>query len=305
MRKRLRILLAFALVLVLGVFAWVMLRTGEREPLYQGRPLSYWLQGYVPTRTFPPATNAIPGPTRAEAKAAVEYLGTNAIPTLLRLLSTRDFPLATRLYQIAQRQRFIHIPYTDPWERAQEAEWGFWELGPKLTVAAPQLIELFDLHPTIMSHQIIPDILGRIDPPVKAAVPMLVKATTDSDSFVRNNSVFALGRIHIEPALAVPALIKCLDDPTDYIRAHAARALAAFGQDARPAVPALVKLLAREGTNGIPANAVLRAPPGDFDTIYGPNPGANWAGGAIDVVGPTTQALKIIDPEAAVQAGIK
>jgi len=307
MRKRSRILLRLSLVLILGGFAWLMLRPNEPEPLYQGKPLSYWLQGFSPSYNLPrynnPPTNANTSPTRAEAQAAVQHLGTNAIPTLLRFMSTPDTSLLAEFFQLVQRQRFIHIPYTSSWERAQEAERGFYELGPKMVWGVPQLIQIFDQHRSRTSRQMVPDILGRINPPAKEAVPMLVKATTDPDTFVRNNSVFALGQIHAEPALVVPALIKCLDDPASYTRAHAARALAAFGQDARPAVPALLKLLAREGTNSAPTSA-LSGMSGNFDTIRGPHP-TTIPFGPFDVAGPVISALKTIDPEAAAQAGIK
>jgi hypothetical protein len=298
--------MALAFVLVLGAFAWAMPQPGETEPIYQGKPLSYWLQGYLPSRTFPRASNANPWPTRAEATAAVQHLGTNAIPTLLHLLSTRDFPLATRLMQMAQRQHFIHISYTSSWECANEASSGLTDLadnwGLEVPQLVPQLMQLFEKHPNTVSRQVVPVLLGRIGPPAKAAVPMLLRATTDPDDYVRNNAVYALGQIHAQPALTVPALIKSLDDSADFTRMNAARALASFSQDARPAVPALLRLLAREQTNSVTNSGAIQ----NFNSIWGPSvnsPRKFWPN--IDVLGPTTEALRTIDPDAAAQAGIK
>jgi hypothetical protein len=296
MRKRSRILLALSLVLVLGGFAWVMLRPGQPEPLYKGKPLSYWLQGYSPSQTYPPGAKLTVGPTRAEAQAAVQHLGTNAIPTLLRFLSTPEYPFETKVMQMAQRQRFIHIAYTSSWERANEANAGFADLGLDETSAVPQLIKLFERHPNMVSRQVVPAILGQIGLPAKAAVSMLIKATTDADDYVRNNAVYALGTIHSEPALTVPVLVKSLEDTNDYTRMNAARALAAFGQNARPAVPALLKLLAQERTKIVTNSGSVQ----NFNSIWGPgaNSGAKlWI--SIDVVGPTIEAIKSIDPEAA------
>jgi HEAT repeat protein len=127
--------------------------------------------------------------------------------------------------------------------------------------------------------------------------------------YIRNNAVFALGQIGAQPAMVVPALTRCLEDPFDNTRANAANALAVFKKDARSAVPALLKLLAREQTN----STVISGTPGNFNTVWGtppPAPGraaarALFGSANIDVLGPTTAALKAIDPEAAAQAGIK
>jgi hypothetical protein len=45
MRKRVRIALAVLLVAVGGVIASQVCR--QREPVYQDKPLSVWLQGYI------------------------------------------------------------------------------------------------------------------------------------------------------------------------------------------------------------------------------------------------------------------
>ena len=43
MRKRVKIALAVLVVLLLAVFGWELSRRREPEPVYQGKPLSYWL----------------------------------------------------------------------------------------------------------------------------------------------------------------------------------------------------------------------------------------------------------------------
>ncbi|MGO8928675.1 MAG: hypothetical protein ACLQU3_17540, partial [Limisphaerales bacterium] len=43
MQKRVHIALAVLLVMLVGVIAWQVLRLREREPVYQGKPLSVWL----------------------------------------------------------------------------------------------------------------------------------------------------------------------------------------------------------------------------------------------------------------------
>jgi hypothetical protein len=170
MRKWSRILPVLLLVAILSVIFWLMLRPREAEPLYQGKPLTYWLHGFVPG--YQPYTNAQPGPTYQEAHAAVEYLGTNAIPTLLRLLRTSDSPLIEGLSSLAQRQHFVRVPYTPPWTLIQEASLGFGALGTNARSAVPQLMQIYDQHPSAISRQIVPSIISQIGPPAESAVPL-------------------------------------------------------------------------------------------------------------------------------------
>jgi HEAT repeats len=293
------------LVAVLGTVIWLMFHLVEPEPQYQGKPLTYWLQGFSPA--YPPATNGYARPTYQEARDAVENLGTNAIPVLLRLLRTPDNPLKDWFFRLVQRQHIIRISYapTQTFALVNEAKAAFDELAGKGVAAMPQLMKIYDQHPNVYSRQIVPAILAGIGPPAKPAIPLLLRATTDADSYVRNNAVYALGRIGAEPALAVPALTKCLEDPADFTRANAAGALATLGTNARPAIPVLIKLLAREQTNSAAVTLPTSGRPGNFTTVWGGHPGGGFFGNPIDVIGPTTAALKTIDPEAAAKAGIK
>ena len=82
MRKRVQVALAFVLVATAGVIVWQGLR--EREPVYQGKPLSVWLQRYNTHGSF---IGLRPEPMADEA---VRQIGTNAIPTLLHMLRAHD-----------------------------------------------------------------------------------------------------------------------------------------------------------------------------------------------------------------------
>jgi HEAT repeats len=305
MRKWSRILAALLVVAVLGGLAWLLLRPREPEPMYEGKPLTYWLQAFSPYYDQPISGAA--GPTTENANDAVRLLRTNAIPTLLRLLKTPDAPLTSWFFGLLRKQHFIPIHYTSPLGLPNEASEGFKVLGIECECSVlPELMQIYNRHPNMKSRQVIPDILADIGPRAKVAVPLLVSATSDADAYMRNNSVYALGRIGGEPSLIVPVLIRCLEDPANYTRAKAAEALAAFGTNAKPAVPALLKLLAREQTN----STVMTGAPGNlgyFSTISGPNP--TVAGplgmGPINVIGPVTAALKATDPEAASKAGVR
>src|SRR5579872_4898885 len=93
-----RIVLIVLFAAILGGFAWDVLR--QREPVYQGKPLSVWLEGYERG-----------GWARQNADEAVRQAGTNAIPTLLRMLQEKDSPMMLKLVALARRQHFIKIKY--------------------------------------------------------------------------------------------------------------------------------------------------------------------------------------------------
>jgi hypothetical protein len=103
MQKRGQFALAVLLVAIGGVIAWQILRGREHEPVYRGKRLSLWLN-------YRTALKA------QEAHDAVRQAGTNAIPTLLRMLRAKDSGLKVGLMNLVQRQRIITIDYT----RAEE-----------------------------------------------------------------------------------------------------------------------------------------------------------------------------------------
>lgn len=253
--KRLRIGLATLLLALLGVVVWLVLfpREGEPDPVYQGRPLSAWLDDYM-----------VPGPRmsvkgREAANAAVRHLGTNAFPMLLRRLGTKDAPVMDGFYELLKKQHFIKIHHLIARHRRMEALLAFDALGAEGKGAVPALIELYEQRSS-QSRAMVAAVIGSIGPEAKAAVPVLLSdALGGSDVFTRHGDILALGRIHSEPQQVVPALVNCLSSPDAKIRSYAALALVEFGADARSAVPKLIGLL----TDGTPevrnaAGAALR-----------------------------------------------
>src|SRR6266700_7337487 len=108
MRKRVQIALAVLFVAVGGVIAWQVLRL--REPVYQGKRLSFWLQRYSPDGDSP------------EVDEAMRIMGTKAIPTLLGNLQARDSALKQILAALG-------LHYTPAETRHMRAERGFKALG--------------------------------------------------------------------------------------------------------------------------------------------------------------------------------
>lgn len=106
------------------------------EPVFRGKPLSYWLKGFDIGR------NESAKPGYDDCVAAVRQANTNALPILLRMLRTRDTDLKQRLTRLAQRQSLIKVDYVTT-DRQRWAAWqGFMALGPEANAVIPQLTEI-------------------------------------------------------------------------------------------------------------------------------------------------------------------
>ena len=255
-------MLAILFAALVSVIAWQRLQPREREPVYQGKPLSSWLRAY----------DALEQPQQVrEAHEAVNQAGTNAIPTLLRLLRARDSALKVKLMALAQRQHFIKVEYTPATVWNWVAPFAFGESGAKAQNTVPELVEIAngDISPASKTGAIMA--LGCIGPSAKEAVPSLLRWATNANANVRSSSIVALSNIGAEPDRVVPVLINAVHDPN--FRTSAVLALENFGPDAKSAVPALLELLAAH-------NSLLE------DSVV-------------------AEALVKIDPEAAAKAGVK
>ena len=236
MSKRYRILIAISFVGILAGMTFLI--RIPQEPLYEGKRLTVWMKGY---------DSEWGTPDWKKADEAVRHLGTNAIPTLLRLLHQEDSALKLRLIRLAQKQQFIKVKDVpaDFWRR--EAMLGINALGAEAKEAVPVLVDLYEGRGS--DRCAIAVALAGIGPEARKAVPSLLRALDDSDLNVRRTAAGALGRIHAEPGTVVPALIKCLSHPDTYFKQDLAYALEGFGADAKAAVPALLELLKHPDKN--------------------------------------------------------
>ncbi len=126
-----------ALVLAtLGVLLWILLSPGEREPVYQGKTLTYWLSDFWPGRN--------PTPEKLEQdKLAVRQIGTNAIPILLKWISAKDDPVKQKMVTWISRHPWVPFHLESSVDKNMLAVSGFGILGKSQTgVAVPALVEI-------------------------------------------------------------------------------------------------------------------------------------------------------------------
>lgn len=298
MRSRFRIPLFFLPIAIVGVALWLF--APSPEPVCQGKPLGYWLAFYESG-----------GPLQADA--AVRQMGSNTTPVLIRLLQEPNPDLRDRVWAILQKCHLTKAQFAPDHLHNMDAYYAFLALGPLASNAVPRLISMLERDSSLFSQQAIPRILGKIGPSSEAAIPLLVQRTTNANAYVRVNSITALGQIHGRPQSVVPALINSLNDPFVSARIEAARSLGAFGKDAQSAVPSLLQLRHREILNAASEPAFVPLPGGGYDPRVGPNGIApsvarknlGWHVFPEDAVAAATNALKQIDPLAAVDPDVK
>lgn len=290
-----RILIAIMVIAVLALLARTAFQTPPPEPEYQGKTLSYWLDQLHPSTNYNQSA-------RNAAESVIGQIGTNAIPTFLRMLEERDSDLKIMVMGLLRKQHLIKIkPSLAPANRNFDALTGFRILGSKASNAVPQLIVIFNRDHDAFPQQAVPQILGQIGPPAAPAIPTLLRGTAHTNAYVRNNSIWALGQIHAEPKLVVPRLITCLNDSEPFVRAKAAQVLGAFGKDAESAVPSLITLWQRESTS------TASGPIGNFGTsvsISWKMSGFGMPAHGNNVADRASDALQAIDPAAADKAGV-
>ncbi len=282
-----KITLIMALTLLSAGTIYYALR--PREPEYQGKQLSIWLEEF----------DRWNGNTNAPVVWPLRRMGTNALPKLREMLRSEDSRFKKQLMKLAEKQSLVKFRFTPVSQRRRRAMYGCQALGPLAKAAIPELIELLkdkDASPFALDALIAigPETLplltealannnegircyaamalGLLGSKAPDAIPALIKSLKDKDLLVRCYAAKSLGQLGKEADLVVPVLIENLSDPNPNIRRYNAQALGAFGVRAKAAVPSLLKTL-DDQTKIVRLNAAI--------------------------------ALKQIDPEAAAKAGVK
>jgi hypothetical protein len=132
MNKRRRTALTISIAAVLGGVTWLAARVPGDEPVYEGKPLEVWLLGY-----------RSPEPGRYEKAAEITRLaGTNAIPTLLRMLEADDPPLKRNVMGFIHERSGYRVTYVSSVIRNCAAANACGQLGKQAATAVPALTRL-------------------------------------------------------------------------------------------------------------------------------------------------------------------
>lgn len=235
--NRIALLKVGSAILLLGVTVFVLVALWKSaEPSYQGQSLSRWLEQYHSALGT--------GTPSVEAEEAIRQIGTNALPTLIRMIRARDSWLQETLMKWMSKQKFVKFGLTPASKLRFQAQAGYQVLGAAAKAQVPQLIKILTNDSIAQVRQCTASALGGIGEEAKSAAPALLVTAKDQDDQVRNSSLWALSRIHSDPKLVLPGLIAALDDSFSIARENAAIALGRYGESATSAVPALVRTIA-------------------------------------------------------------
>ncbi len=258
-----RLLFGVLVALLLAAFGWQVL--GPHEPVYQGRPLSYWLD-----RQFQTGSYDLPGHP-ADATNAVRAIGARALPLLLDWTATGDSIGRRALSELAREYRFLHLPSREG--RMEMAIWAFRVLGPEAEPAVPSLARLLR-HRNASVRIAAAQALATLGPVARDAVPALLSAVVNSggvtwqDTGLRGMATTALGEIGAAAEPALPHLevltnvvsaelaamkirggsllpfIERLKDTSDQEKwGQTARLVGNLGTNGEPAIPSLLIVL--------------------------------------------------------------
>jgi hypothetical protein len=303
MGKGRRLLVIAMLLATAGVMGWLLLSSGPPEPVYKGKPLSYWLEGFDVNRTIYARTrpNGQEQPTEKQAMQVVNAVGAEGIPYLLGMLEARDSKIKLAILKLFRKQHVVKMP--DTWANQDSRAWLAWRalhhVGRGLSNSVPQLIVIFERDDWAFAQTASLALLAQTGPDAASALPVILRrGITHTNAIVRGDAIYALRTVHPEPKLAVPVLIKSLDDPDPWVRGHAARALADYGKDAEAAVPSLLELYRTESQGKVGL---------EMGSEDGPLVCPDWilwivpstpGQGSPYVKGLAGQAIRAIDPEA-------
>ena len=162
----------------------------ESEELhYQHKTLARWLKLY---QTAKPGSSE-----EAKSVAAVQAIGTNAVPELLGMLSARDV------------------------SRQQAAANGFAILGPAGAAGVPALDRLLNGTNTVVAV-LAANALGHIGVP---SLPVLLNELTNQNYNAATLATLAILDLGTNAAPAIPRFIDDLESPDHFVRERAADAL--------------------------------------------------------------------------------
>src|SRR5262249_30916181 len=139
-RRRLILILA-ALAVLAGVVTYLC---WPDEPYYGGRSLSSWLGDSVNpfARIQRGDFSMMDGSGAESTKRAVEAIGTNAIPTLLRFVQAKDSGSRRWFSAAGGYSMRSRVRITSAWEKHMMAQMGFAMLGTNALPAVPALMQL-------------------------------------------------------------------------------------------------------------------------------------------------------------------
>jgi len=206
------------------------------EPRYLGRPLRDWARNLT-LFNWPPGLKLYAELERrqrqdAEARLAIQQLGTNAVPALLRYFLRQDPAWRQAMIDRVNRQKFVRVHLRTAAEAEAQGELGLLVLGPAANGALPALARAIDDSRRGLTAIRIMAAVG------SAATPYFTNALfTQTNRAVRLALIDGLGGRGPTAPIAIPALLRCAREPDAAIREAAVCTLSTASRDETLLVP--------------------------------------------------------------------
>jgi len=262
MRSRKRLLLCLSVLVAVALALWQFWPSQKLS--YEGKALKDWVLDLGENRWNPKAT------------AAIQALGTNALPALIDAVNQRPGETREQVFSaistILQKLHLRSRPLLDAKRRAAiGALRAFDILGATASNAIPVLAKTMDTNADAIealgyigpaSIPVLTNALQRCGPQQRlhiflafcqigtnasVAVPMIIAQLQDTTSLgpypMREIAAMALGCLKSDPATVVPALTNLFQDPNSGVRMYAVQSVGEFSSRANFALPAVRQLL--------------------------------------------------------------
>jgi HEAT repeat protein len=279
---------AITLITLLTVAFW----PGEKEPEYQGKKLSEWIESGAPAPSADDDKHAI---------EAIRHIGTNALPLLLTWVEEDSFE-DTRLWRLT-RGLPLFVRDSAPvrwlvsrfWDHNYIGLRGFKLMGSQAGQAVGELATAMNqasrptadrlvfvlsyigepAFPVLKSLVIRPwsshmrqwaltyGFAGELGTNTSQAALLVAQQLNDADPAVVQGAAYGMGNFPDRADLAVPALVNCMSSRFAGVRLAAVSSIANFGTNASAAVPALMQEISdpEEIIRPWASNSLLRIAP--------------------------------------------
>jgi hypothetical protein len=222
--KRKKVTIVAAGMIVAAVLV-VVLWPGEKEPEYQGKKLSEWLDtydSYFGGSQFPTLGGM------EEAAEAVRHIGTNCVPVLLRWYCDEPSSWRTKLREILQKApgRLGRLAaYKEPsperrFRRHRLARYGFIILGPQASSAIPELKRLERATNSASDSADARLVLSYIQSD-RLAANLAIVVDEQSPPLLRALTVHSIGVVGTNAPGVQSAIVKALQDNNSFVRSCA------------------------------------------------------------------------------------
>jgi hypothetical protein len=212
-------------------FAAAVAMAADKEPEYQGHSLSYWASQIDPHVSTVVSINGVAVPPPAH-QTAIEGIGTNALPTLLKWIAQEDVADTSCLHP--------------SW--GMQAEWCFGILGSAARPAIPQLMALALKFPDRQRYDRCINVLVDLAPDSTPSLKQILDKGPDGKRFT---VVEAFALLDTNSAtLLLPGVIKCLTGRDENLGWRAAQSLSESSLSPQLILPALTNAVPFASTAG-------------------------------------------------------